>query len=81
MSKPFPCGIVLDRTTLYLDGTEVEVTKYINDNTNVLFHCEELHASYNTIEALLIAWIARKHLGLNQHALVSGICKALGVEE
>jgi hypothetical protein len=79
MSKPFPWGLVLDRTTLYIDGVELEVTKYQDNTAAVLFYCEELRESWESIDVLLISWIARKNLGLNQHALISGVCKALGV--
>lgn len=45
------------------------------------FHCEELSETFHSIEALLVAWIARKTLGQNQHALVAGICRALAIPD
>lgn len=84
MSKPFPWGIVNDRTTLYLGEEELEIiwyTSYSGDIEQELVCCEKLHESFKTIDALLIAWIAQKNLGNNQHQLVSGVCRALGVKE
>ncbi|MEY2854607.1 MAG: hypothetical protein RL030_1739 [Pseudomonadota bacterium] len=90
----FPWGKVLDYFSYDFDGTVMEVTKYYPwkegsdgisvktgdpDETQVEYHCEELHAAFDTLDALLICWITQKRLGLNQQALVTGVCKALGV--
>ena len=49
------------------------------DLTKIEYHSEELHESFDCADALLIAWIAHRRLGLNQHMLVSGICRALEI--
>ena len=90
----FPWGKVLDYFTYDFDGVSMEVVKFhpwksedctvrVGDvNTDEThYHCEELRASYDKLDALLICWIAQKRLGLNQHALVSGVCRALGVHQ
>lgn len=92
MSKSFPWGRVIDLFSYDFDGATMEVTKFHPwasagitvhtgqpDESQTHYHCEELSASYDTLDALLIAWIANKRLGLNQHALVSGICRALEI--
>lgn len=92
LRKRFPWGKVLDYFSYDFDGTVMEVVKFHPwksddchvrtgdpDDTQVHYHCEELHASFDTLDALLICWIAQKRLGMNQHALVTGVCKALGV--
>ena len=92
----FVWGKVLDCFSYDFDGTVMEVTKYHPwkevddgisvktgdpDTAQVEYHCEELHTAFNSMDALLICWIAHKRLGLNQHALVSGVCRALGVHQ
>jgi hypothetical protein len=75
------------------DREQMEVTKYhpwkvegsnvlvgTVDEKIVLFHCEALHESADSLEYLLISWIARKNLGINQSSLVDGCCRALGVK-
>lgn len=79
MSKSFPWGRVLKLININLDDKEVQVTKYQDSTGAVRYHCEELRESWESIDALLISWIARKNLGLNQQALVAGVCKAFGV--
>lgn len=78
MSK-FAWGTVIDRFEYDFDGVKMEVTKYHprDDKNAILFHCEQLSEATETLFELVIAFIARKNLGLNQHALVSGICRAL----
>ena len=89
MSK-FPWGKVIDRLQLDLDGDKLEVVKYYPSKalhlnggyeTYVNYHVEELHSSYNNVQSAVIAYIAYKSLGNNQHTLVSGICRALGVAQ
>ena len=45
------------------------------------FNNEELHESSHTLDALLVSFIARKHLGTNQSSLVAGIVRALSIPE
>jgi hypothetical protein len=47
----------------------------------IYFHNDELHQSEPNLDSLLLAWIARKNMGLNQHTLVAGIARALCVGE
>ena len=54
------------------------ITKEI-DESIIMYNCDEIRQSEDNIYALLISWIAEKKLGLNQHALVAGICRALKV--
>lgn len=79
----FAWGKVIERFDYDFDGDKVEVVKYYpstrNDNVPH-FHIEELHESSDSLQYMLIAYIARKNLGLNQHSLVSGICRALEVK-
>ena len=84
----FPWGKVIDYITIDLDSDKIEVVKFFPKVMNKQewedvpqYHCEKLHASYSTIQALVICWIAYKNLGNNQHTLVSGICRALEVKE
>lgn len=84
MSAKFPWGKVIDYLQLDLDGDKVEVIKYYAKICNKQewesepsYHIEELHASYNNVQSAIIGYIAYKSLGLNQHALISGICRAL----
>ncbi|UCV00264.1 hypothetical protein [Acidovorax radicis] len=91
MSK-FPWGKVLERFEYDFDGQQVEVVKYLATkfvNGSAVrgewedvpsYHIEELSESARSLDYILIAWIARKRIGLNQHALISGICRALCVE-
>ena len=86
-------GRVIERFDFDMDGRVVEAIKYHPwrskdgrvftgdpDTERVEFHCEEMHESFFSLDALLIAWIARKNLGMNQSALVAGICRALAVQ-
>ena len=88
--KKFSWGEVLQNFEYDFDGVICNVVKYHPWESNgctiftgtpnkdeINFHCEELHASFENIEILLIAWMAYKKLGLNQHHLVSGIARAL----
>jgi hypothetical protein len=79
MSDRFVWGQVIERFEYDFDGLTMNVTKYHprNEGDNILYHCEELRQSTETIFELLISFIAYKRLGLNQHALVAGISKAL----
>lgn len=88
----FPWGKVLERFSYDFDGSTMDVVKFHPwkadgcivktgepDTSRVHYHCEELQSSYGELDALLICWIAKKRLGINQHVLVSGVCRALGV--
>lgn len=88
----FPWGRVLTRFVYDFDGDVMEVVKFHPwktdgctvltgnpDETLVRYHCEELHESSDSLQALLLSWMAHKNLGLNQGALVQGIAKALGL--
>jgi hypothetical protein len=85
----FPWGRVIERFDYDFDGEKVEVVKYFPKKANHLnmgfedapqYHIEDLHESSNSLQYILISWIARKNLGLNQHALVAGVCRALDVK-
>lgn len=88
----FTWGQVLDKFEYDFDGEVMQVTKYHpwkREDCTVLtgqpnlevveYHCEELHESATSLQYLLLAWMAYKNLGLNQHALVAGVSRALGV--
>ena len=84
-------GKILERFIYDFDGHEVEIIKYLPWKTengrvmtgtpgdNIEYHCEEIHESAASLEYLLIAWIARRHLGGGQYPLVLGIAKALNL--
>ena len=88
----FPWGQVIRQFNIDFDGEIMKVTKYhpwLTQDSNVLsgqpnmnaveFHNAEMHESSASLDYLVLAWIAKKHLGMNQHALVSGVAKAFGV--
>jgi hypothetical protein len=88
----FTWGAVLDVFDYDFDGEVMKVTKYHpwkrqgctvlsgQPNTEVVeYHCEELHVSAESLQYLLLEWLAYKNLGLNQHALVAGVSRALGI--
>ena len=90
VDKRFSWGHVLDRFEYDFDGRTMEVIKYHSwkkdkgtlivgdaDESVIHYHCEELNESTESLEYLVILWIARQSLGQNQHALVRGIAKAL----
>lgn len=92
MIKKFVWGKVLDRFDFDFDGEKLEVVKFhpwqtegatvrsgIPDESVVHFHCEQIRESFLAMDALLIAWIAHRRLGLNQGALTAGICRALAI--
>lgn len=92
--KPFPWGKVIDRLTFDFDGETLEVTKYHPWKTRecevrtgdpnldeIAFHVQEIRQSFDNVYAAVIAWVAFKHLGHNQNALASGICRALAISK
>lgn len=93
-SGKFNWGKVIETFDFDFDGVMLEVVKFhpwkqksalvLSGDPNegvVEYHCEELHASFRSFDALLISWITNRRLGLNQHALAAGICKALDIDE
>lgn len=93
MSK-FSWGKVIDNFALDFGGAGVlKITKYLPTkfvngvgvrgeyDNEPLYHSESLSESATSIELLVISWIARKNLGLNQHNLVTGVARALAIEE
>ena len=88
MPERFVWGEVIACFSYDFDGPVCEVVKYHPHNAKrtidrsvALYHHDGLHQSFHSLHALLIAWIAYRHLGLNQHALVAGLCKALDINE
>jgi len=81
-NKKFPFGEVIDEFEYYFDGIKMNFVKYISNcsHRKVLYYCEEIKSSYESIYSLVIAWIAYQNLGANQESLVSGICKALEIK-
>lgn len=90
MSK-FVWGKEIERFEYDFDGDKVEVVKYYpREYKNCsptgsfldtpAYHIEELRESSNSLQHMLIAYIAYKNLGLNNGALVSGICRALEIK-
>lgn len=90
--KPFAWGKVLEKFEYDFDGHTIHVIKYhpwkreghsvqtgIANPDEIEYECTEINEAFSTIESLLIAWIARKNLGNNQHTLVNGLCRALNV--
>lgn len=91
--KKFAWGKVIDNFEYDFDGQVLTITKYhpwkrdgctvltgVENTEEIKYHCEELRESSNSLLHLVIAWIAFKNLGLNQHQLVYGICRALEIK-
>jgi hypothetical protein len=90
--RRFSWGKVIERFDYDFDGVNLNVVKYhpwqreglnilsVHDAEKILYHCEELHESHGSIDALLISWMVRKNLGINQYALMTGICRALNIK-
>lgn len=51
------------------------------DTEHVMYSLDEISQASDSMERLLIAYIAFKRLGLNQGALVNGVCRALCIHE
>jgi hypothetical protein len=91
MSK-FAWGKVIECFEYNIDGEKLSVTKYnpfsygVNGSnkgvftTEICYHVEEMRESFNSMQAVLIAWIAYKNLGHNNGSLVAGVCRALEVK-
>lgn len=89
----FPWGQVIDRFEYDFDGKKMELTKFhpwVSEKGHVRtgepnmeeiqYHCDELSESAHSVEYMLLSWIARQKLGLNQHMLVAGIARALEIK-
>lgn len=92
-NKKFPWGKVLDTISVNLDDgtTPVEVIKYETykanpeEGTEIKYFVPTGPGSHSgtsthSMSAALVEILARKHLGYNQHALVAGMCRMLGIE-
>ena len=90
----FSWGRVIAQFDYDFDGSTMKVVKFHPwktegctvltgnpDETLTYYHCEELHESSDSLQYMLLSWIAHKNLGLNQRALVHGVAKAMGVYE
>lgn len=88
----FAWGKVMEVFEYDFDGVPMKVTKYHPWERNggtvltgtpnlarIEYHCDELHETSMSLQYLILAWIANKNLGNNQHVLVSGLSKALGI--
>lgn len=86
----FAWGEVLKKFEYDFDGSICRVTKYhpwertgifiypgMSNKETINFHCDDLSSSFESIEVLLIAWIAYKRNGIDQRDLVLGICRDL----
>ena len=91
-SKAFPWGRVIDHLSFDFDGETLEVTKYhpwkvrecevqTGDPNleEISFHVQDVRQSFDNVYAAVVAWITFKHLGHNQTALASGVCRALTI--
>jgi hypothetical protein len=89
----FTWGQVIRRIQVDMDDTQIEVVKFhpweVNgtvlvgspDLSKIEYHIEDMSMSFNSMQSLMIAWIANRNLGLNQHALVAGVCRALDIDK
>jgi hypothetical protein len=91
MSRKFPWGKVIDIFDFDFDGVKLEVTKYHPKKPGnslssreyeeaVEYHVEEMRASFNSMDELLVAWLVHRNIGPgNKDALVVGLCRALEI--
>jgi hypothetical protein len=89
--KKFPWGKVIEVFVYDFDGVKLEVTKYHPKKRGnslssreyeeaIEYHVEEMRASFNCMDSLLVAWIAHRNLGPgNRDSLVVGLCRALEI--
>jgi len=82
--KKFPWGKTIEIFVLDMEGKEVEIIKYhpyLQGSkiaaSHVMYSVDSINESHGTFEGAVIAWMVRQQLGLNQGALVDGICKML----
>lgn len=92
VTQDFTWGEVIAAYSMQIDDTRCLIVEYHPwksknsevkvgdpDKKQVLFHCSETSWSDSTMQSSIIHWIAHTNLGLNQHPLVAGICRALKV--
>ncbi len=92
--KKFVWGKIIERFNYDFEDNSIEIIKFhpwlIDGHTlltgkpnckQVLYHCELLHESFNSLYAAIIGYIVYDKLGMNQYALVSGICRALNIDQ
>ncbi len=86
-------GRVISDFKIEIDGYLLEVVKYhpfqFNgsiatkeiDLSTVLYGCDEISQSADSMMQILVAWVVYKQLGMNQGALVQGIARMLKLGE
>lgn len=92
--EKFTWGVPIETFELDLDGTTVTIVKYhpwkssngtvhVGDANmdEVLFHNSEISWSHRSIQESLVYWLTYKSLGLNNHSLAAGICRALDISK
>lgn len=93
-TKKFSWGVPIETFELDLDGSTVTIVKYhpwkssngtvhVGDANmdEVLFHNAEISWSHRSIQESLVYWLTYKSLGLNNHSLAAGICRALDISK
>ena len=92
-SQKFPWGKVIETIVLNFDGQVMTIVKFHPrivedciltleiDETKVEYSCEEISHTTDNIFHLVLIYMAIKHLGYNQDALVQGIARALCLSE
>ena len=85
--KKFALGKELQTFILDMNGTWLRIIKYhpyLNQNKDVgneiLFHVPSLYEAWPTFDAAVVGWMVRQHLGPDNNALTSAICRILKVE-
>lgn len=92
--EDFRWGKVIATFHLDVDGHVCRAVKYhpwkvigsnidvgTPDMTKVLYHNPDHHHSDSSIDALIIRWLTRRWLGLNQNQLADGIVRALSIPQ
>ena len=82
-------GRVIHKFDFEIDGHELEIIKYHPllfkgsistkeiDLSTVMYGCDEISQSADSMMQILVAWMVYKQLGMNQGALVQGISRML----
>ena len=91
-SKAFPWGKVIQTFDFDFDTKHLEVIKYFPwesedctvktgcpDLSRVCFSVPEMCQSFSSLDEAVLSWLVYSHLGLNQGALATGICRALNI--
>lgn len=90
-SQAFPWGRVLQSFSLDFDGKTLEIVKYHpwksencavqvgSPDESTSYSVPEIRQSFDSFDAAVIGWLTYCHLGHNQGALATGICRALGI--